>query len=491
MSRSAMKMREQTFVEGKRSAPEPEILTRRVNELGLRLEGTVLEVLLRELEYELLAKGIRKVKPRAYLTDEWGCPEGIPIIGIPYYLADERLKRATKEIVEGENESEILKYLRHEMGHVFNYAYRLFAREDWTATFGSYARPYLENYRPQPFSRDYVRHIAGWYAQKHPDEDWSETFAIWLTPTSDWKNRYGAGALKKLEYCDRICAELGGADPVVPQPGGPAPDDGSVDQLTYTVGEYIELFREPRVDVPPLFDGDLKDLFDGRPERKDALPASEFLARRKRTLVKRVVHWTGVGEGAVGSLVEHLIERAAALGLVAEKRRTARRWIDIVAYVTTLCMNHLYVGAFIPGCPSAGTTPASGAPAAAPPTPAAEPGTAASTPAASAPSPPPLSQASVAAHGAVAASAGITAPREATAVTAPAAPTSVVAPSVSDATAGAVAPTVLAGATPPPAASAPAPASAAAPAPPTPHADPTGAAHPPRAPAAEPSRPTA
>src|SRR5207248_2858336 len=47
-----MKNREQTFVEG-RKPPEPDaILQRRINELGLKVEGSVLEVLIRELEYE-------------------------------------------------------------------------------------------------------------------------------------------------------------------------------------------------------------------------------------------------------------------------------------------------------------------------------------------------------------------------------------------------------------------------------------------------------
>jgi hypothetical protein len=359
--------REQAFVEGGRRTPpaSDELLQRRVNELGLKLEGSVLEVLLRELEYELLQKGIRKLKPRAYLTDEWGCPEGVPIIGIPYYLADERIRAAAEEVVEGETESEILLYLRHEMGHVFNYAYRLYTRPDWTELFGPYARPYVESYRPQPFSRDFVRHIAGWYAQKHPDEDFAETFAVWLTPGSDWQKLYGAGALKKLQYVERVVRELGEKDAVVPQPGGPDPDAGAVEQLTYTVGEYIERFREPKVEVPPFFDGDLRDLFDGRPEREDAEPAGEFLGRHRKTIVKRVSHWTGVREGIVGSLIDHLIERATALGLLAERRRTSRRLIDIIAYATTLSMNFLYQGSFIPGMapPAEPKPPAPEAPA--------------------------------------------------------------------------------------------------------------------------------
>jgi hypothetical protein len=349
LGEKSMRNREQTFVEGARRSPsaDDEILKRRINELGLKLEGSVLEVLLRELEAELIAKGIKKVKPVAYLTDEWGCPEGIPIIGIPYYLADERVKKAADDVAEGDTESEVLKYLRHEMGHVFNYAYRLYARPDWAEVFGPYSRPYVENYTVRPFSQDYVRHIAGWYAQKHPDEDWSETFAVWLTPESDWASRYRAGALKKLKWVDRIVREYGEKDPEVAQPGGPGVD--AVDQLSYTVGEHIERFRESGIEVPPFFDGDLKDLFDGRPEREDAEPAGEFLGRHRKTIVKRVSHWTGVREGVVGSLVDHLIVRSTALSLLAERRRTARRMIDIVAYCTTLSMNFLYQGTFIPG----------------------------------------------------------------------------------------------------------------------------------------------
>jgi len=348
---NAMHNKEQTFVEFRRPAEPDPILQRRINELGLKLEGSVLEVLIRELEYELLKAGITKVKPRCYLSDEWGCPEGVPIIGIPFYLADERLKQAAAEVVEGETESEILRYLRHEMGHVFNYSYRLYTREDWTATFGPYSRPYLENFRPQPFSRDFVRHIAGWYAQKHPDEDFAETFAVWLGKGSEWRTGYGAGALRKLEYVDRIVRELGNTDPIVPQPGAPTADDGPAENLVCTVQEHIERHREPGVPVPPFFDGDLRELFDGRPEREDAEPAAEFLDRHRKAIVKRVAHWTGVREGIVGSLIDHLIERSRALALLAERRRTARRLIDIIAYATTLSMNFLYNGAFIPGLP--------------------------------------------------------------------------------------------------------------------------------------------
>jgi hypothetical protein len=88
-----------------------------------------------------------------------------------------------------EDEREIMMYLRHEAGHAFNYAYRLFSTPEWRTLFGPYNRRYRDHYRPVPFSRKYVRHIAGWYAQKHPDEDFAETFAVWLTPRSNWRHK--------------------------------------------------------------------------------------------------------------------------------------------------------------------------------------------------------------------------------------------------------------------------------------------------------------
>ena len=91
---------------------------------------------------------------------------------------------------EGAGRAEFLRYMRHEMGHVVNYAYRLYELPEWVAHFGAMTQPYLEEYHPEPFSRRFVRHLPGWYAQKHPDEDWAETFAVWLTPGLDWRAEY-------------------------------------------------------------------------------------------------------------------------------------------------------------------------------------------------------------------------------------------------------------------------------------------------------------
>jgi hypothetical protein len=166
------------------------LMGQKISEFGLSIAGSPVEKMVEQLYSELAAKGLA-FRPPVYLSDQWGCPDGTPLIGVPFYLADPRLAQIEDDIALGvESDSESMQYMRHEAGHAFNYAYRLYDRADWRQTFGPYSRPYRDRYRADPFSHDFVRHILGWYAQKHPDEDFAESFAVWLTPDSDWREAY-------------------------------------------------------------------------------------------------------------------------------------------------------------------------------------------------------------------------------------------------------------------------------------------------------------
>ncbi|MBV9123831.1 MAG: hypothetical protein JO112_10780, partial [Planctomycetes bacterium] len=162
-----------------------ELLNTRICDLGLRIEGSPLEPYISRLHRELASRGLN-FRPAFYLTDGWGCPDEVPIIGVPFYLVDKRLARIEEEQT-GEIESEhmIMMLLRHEAGHAINYAHRLYNLPDWAELFGSFSKPYRDTFRPDPLSRQFVRHIVHHqygrtYAQKHPDEDFAETFAVWL-----------------------------------------------------------------------------------------------------------------------------------------------------------------------------------------------------------------------------------------------------------------------------------------------------------------------
>ena len=55
-----------------------EILSKPIQQLGLKLEGSPLERFVQQLYQELEAKGLKKFRPKCYLTDEWGCPNMEP-----------------------------------------------------------------------------------------------------------------------------------------------------------------------------------------------------------------------------------------------------------------------------------------------------------------------------------------------------------------------------------------------------------------------------
>src|SRR5258708_40167672 len=184
------------------------LVNTRICDLGLKIEGSPVETLVQKLYRELDQKKIVKFRPACYLTDEWGCPSGETVIGIPFYLARPDLAQIEKENNDLEDNREIMKYLRNEAGQAFNYAYKLHRTPEWKHLFGPYRRPYRENYRPVLFSKDYVRYLPGWYAQKHPDEDFAETFAEGMSPRSGWRKKYcGCGTSPETCYMEKFANE--------------------------------------------------------------------------------------------------------------------------------------------------------------------------------------------------------------------------------------------------------------------------------------------
>jgi hypothetical protein len=322
-----------------------------IRNLGLTITGTRLEPVIDEFRAELQQRGI-KVVPRFHLSTEWGVPFGTVVIGIPFYLAQPDLTALHGEQVghiEGFNRIDILRYLRHEMGHVMNYAYKLYDREAWVKLFGSITQPYREDYRPQPFSRRFVRHLPGWYAQKHPDEDWSETFAVWMTPGRDWRADYSQlpTALAKLEYCARTMTELG--EPLVTA----TELDEDVSGIHYSLEQYYENITPDAESGAAGLDGDLRAIFDDLqdPESgqaQEALPAAELIRRHERQLMAAVFRWTGHFPEKTRSLVRDLAKRAESLRQVYPRSAEDEAVVAVTALVTSLAMNFVHRGAYFP-----------------------------------------------------------------------------------------------------------------------------------------------
>jgi hypothetical protein len=336
------------------SFQEANLGTTPIRDLGLTIAGTDLEKVLDRFEGELDKAGIRRLRPRYYLSTEWGVPFGTIAIAIPFYLARRDLTDLHARRhghVEGNSRADILRYLRHEMGHVVNYAYQLYETADWVKHFGSITQAYEEEYQPEPFSPRFVRHLPGWYAQKHPDEDWAETFAVWMTPGLGWRAEYAdrPAALAKLEYCDRTMAALKDRDPPVTA----TELDEDVGELAYSLNQFYGEAAPADTRFPPGLAGALRAIFDDLGPPEDAapgprLPAAALIRRLERDLLADVYRWTGHFPERTRLLLRHLADRADQLRLSYPQEREMAAVVAVTTLVTALAMNHVLRGTYLP-----------------------------------------------------------------------------------------------------------------------------------------------
>jgi hypothetical protein len=325
-----------------------------IRNLGLTIAGTRLEPILDEFQSELLRAGIRKLRPHFYLSTEWGVPFDTISIAIPFYLARPELTALHAERIghiEGFNKADILRYLRHEMGHVVNYAYRLYDEPAWVKQFGAITQPYIEEYRPEPFSRRFVRHLPGWYAQKHPDEDWAETFAVWLTPQRNWRTEYTDWpvAVAKLTYCDGTLAALRDRDPIVTT----TERDEDVGDLAYSLEQYYGNLTFGPIEFPRGLDGALRAIFEELDSADNGSagsrqPASALIRRLERELTANVYRWTGHFPERTRLLLRHLAGRADELQQVYPEDRETPAAVALTTLVTALAMNYIRHGTYLP-----------------------------------------------------------------------------------------------------------------------------------------------
>jgi len=314
----------------------------RICDLGVDWRGTWLERRVRAVEQELDRRGLR-LRPHVWLSQEWFSPDGVPGVAIPFYLAHPRLMRLERSKlleVEGGTREECTRILRHEFGHAIQHAFQLQRRRGYQQLFGRSSKRYPEHYRPNPASRRYVHHLRLNYAQSHPDEDFAETFAVWLQPRAVWRKRYaGWPALRKLEYVDRLMSELRGEIPPVRTRRQVEP----VRRLRIRLRDYYENKRRRyAVSYPDVYDRDLRRIFsDDRRHQKREL-ASTFL-RRNRSRIRQIVsRWTGEYEFTLEQVLNEIIGRCRELKLRAggPERQLV---VDFAVLLTVNTMQSLYV----------------------------------------------------------------------------------------------------------------------------------------------------
>ncbi|MBU2101911.1 MAG: putative zinc-binding metallopeptidase [Candidatus Omnitrophica bacterium] len=322
-----------------------ELLRLKICDLPLTLKENSLQGCIEELYRELESKNIL-FKPVCYLADEWLTPDEEPVIGIPFFLAHPALAKLEREmmhIVEGGTRAWCMKLLRHEAGHAVNYAYRLYKRTHWRKVFVPFSREYGETYRFRPYSKNFVRHLEDYYAQYHPDEDFAETFAVWLTPDSDWADRYhGWPVLRKLRYVDTLARQIAGTRPKFAR----GKRYWQLSSLRLTLASYYK--RKKRLwaeNFSDFYDSSLKRIFIEQPRSLFAYPAHEFVARHRKVLLACVCSWTGERRFTVRRILDAIGKRCQVLHLVM-RYDEQETMAHLAACITTMAMNYLYTGRF-------------------------------------------------------------------------------------------------------------------------------------------------
>ena len=322
---------------------DEKLLEVRMCDLGLTIAGTELEVRIAQLGAELDARGLM-FRPHYWLSDEWFTPDGVPGIAIPFYLAHPRLarlERAEMLEVEGGDPESCLRILRHEAGHAIDNAYQLQRRPTRRRLFGDPKTEYPEYYTPKPYSKSFVQHLDHWYAQSHPDEDFAETFAVWMDPQSLWATRYaGWPAQRKLEYMDRLMRELSTVRPRVKSKRQVDP----LSRLKKTLGVHYREKREHYgLDHPDFYESDLRNMFSDAPQYARHLPAARFVRRIRKEVRGTVASFTDSYQYTIDQLLEKIIERCRELNLRLTDTEDATK-IDFMVFLTVQTMNYLHSG---------------------------------------------------------------------------------------------------------------------------------------------------
>ena len=323
--------------------PDEKLLDLRLCDLGVSIEGTELESRIAQVNAELDVRGLR-FRPHYWLSDEWFTPDGVPGIAIPYYLAHPRLARlelAQMLEVEGGDPDSCMRILRHEVGHAIDNAYQIRRRPTRRRIFGTPATPYPEYYTPKPYSKSFVQHLDHWYAQSHPDEDFAETFAVWLDPQSMWATRYaGWPAERKVQYMDRLMRMLARGRPGVTSKRQIDP----LPRLRKTLAEHYRRKREHYgLDHPDFYDSDLRNLFSDASQYAKNPSAARFVRRIRREARMTVASFTDSYQYTIDQLLETIIERCRELNLKLMDADDATK-TDFLVFLTVQTMNYLHSG---------------------------------------------------------------------------------------------------------------------------------------------------
>ena len=338
-----------------------ELLHTPVNRLGLKIPGSFFEGAIAQVRQELDEVGLSKLDLHFYISTGYGCIAGSGIISLGFYDFDPLIRDLNEEFRHFRySEADMVNLVRHEAGHAFCYTYKLYRRPDFREMFeveGNFYNTYPDNdtYDFNPWSREYVNPAGDHYAQKHPDEDFAETFCTWLDPRSGWRKKYRNKpvALDKIDYVAEIIDEMGHEPPQVESNLNWMYE--KYEDLKMTLGEFLKADdSDYREQATGFIDPDVTALFRPHPRiantralHRDFEHGYDFVRLNKQVLVNRIAYWVGVDVPVVEDLLDKVSHRAKVLDLWVERAGYDKKLIELTSYVTALCANYKTNGQYL------------------------------------------------------------------------------------------------------------------------------------------------
>jgi hypothetical protein len=341
-----------------------ELLTTTLDCLDLPLEKSpILYPALQTVKADMERMRLKKIKPFFYLSTGYGTIEGTTNICLGFYDYDERLRALNKEFRGwGYTYDEVVATIRHEVGHAFAYAYKLYRLPEFREVFnvqGNYFRTYpmTDQYirYVNPWSRDFVNPSGDHYAQKHPDDDFAETFMVWLTPRLNWRKKWRnyPGALRKLEYVDQVVREHRNQEPLIENV--PYEYEGLADYKMTLAQFWKGRPTYYRQHATGFVDPDVKYIFRQRPKllndkklQRGYIHADNFLRKNQRVIVNRVSQWVGVEPYVVNDLILKCRQRADELDLWLKQSEQEKKLVEFTTYISTRCAYYYVWGTYFP-----------------------------------------------------------------------------------------------------------------------------------------------
>jgi hypothetical protein len=267
------------------SGQHSNMLDRPLNKLGVRLSAPHIASAIKQLHKELKNNNI-SFRPEIWISDDWFSPDGHPGFAIPFYLFTPQLislENFYTQEVEGYTRPELMKLLRHETAHAMDNAFGLRMDKRRQKLFGLCSVPYPKDYLPNKKSNNFVTNLSDFYAQSHPEEDFAETFAVWLDPGSNWQKRYISKpvALEKLLFIDQLMHKLKSKKEKLIT----APPPDQLRNLKGNLRDYY-LRKRKRLGIIGLIDiqKDLHKIFTNKVESKKTVQAAKLIKTGNKIL---------------------------------------------------------------------------------------------------------------------------------------------------------------------------------------------------------------